>query len=228
MKPSKEDFIHIQYATFGSRFARYFLDTFSLCSMHSICKKLSKHSPHYTNPVLRPDAWVEHEKRVSRWTRGMQRVIPVDTVLWHGTTREEPVFHPSRVTFFGLEPMISVWYTLEEAEKKVYSGPAFVYQYRVIKPILLDRYIPTIAEHPGVETCLHPQVVLHGYSNYNALMGPFDLSVELTLQDKDLECIQLEKRYLVEPKELALLVEFPVSRLELKENGDKLILKKVK
>lgn len=192
--------------------------------MHVICQKLSKHSPCYTNPVLRPDAWVDHEKRVDRMTRGIQQVIPVDTVLWHGTTREEPVFHPGRITFFGLEPVISVWYTLEEAERTLHAGPAFVYQYRVVKPIPLDRYIPTIAEHPGVETCLHPQVVLHGYFNYNALMGPFDLSVELTLQDRDLECIQLEKRYQVEPRELRSLAEFPISRLLLKENGDKLLL----
>jgi hypothetical protein len=193
--------------------------------MDVLCKSLSRHSPCYTNPLFHPDPWKPFEQRVDQYTRGIQQTIPEGTILWHGTTREEPHFHPGRVSFFGLEPTISMWYTLEEAEKKQ-RAIGYVYQFRVDRPIALDRYIPTIAEHPGVETCLHPQVVLHGYDNYHALMGPFDLSVELTL-NRDLDSLRLEQRYVVDIKHLSELTAFPISSLCLKKRDNTLFFEKV-
>lgn len=178
--------------------------------MKSLCSTLSRKTPHCVNPLFALN---------SEWDLAQERVrsYVFEKVLSKGCIREGTrVYHgsmtpnldlsrldSSRITFFGLEPVICMWYTLEESEKRGTLGVSYIYEYRVEEPIAIDRYIAEIKEHPEQETCVHPQVALHGYDNYHALMGPFDLSIEVTLKHVDRSKLCLVKVYRVDTKMLS-------------------------
>jgi hypothetical protein len=195
--------------------------------MTTLCHRLSRHSPHYQNPLF-GDAWTEKEAEVKEYVyRNVIKdgCIKKGTTLYHGTTSKELVLDDHRATFFGLEPMISLWYTLEEAEKKREIRRGYVYKFRVTEPIRIERYIERIREHPGEECCVHPQVVLRGYDNYNACMGPFDLSIEVTLLAEQRKSLKITRVYEVDLEELQKYVEYPVTRLRLVKDRNQIKIK---
>jgi hypothetical protein len=194
-----------------------------------LCKKLSRGCPAFVNPLFALNGeWEREESLIHQYaSRHIGDTIQPGTLLYHGTRNSEldfDSFEPSRATFFGVEPMIALWYTLEESERLSLCGKSYVYEFVVTEPIALDRYIYSLKEHPGVETCVHPQVALHGYHNYHALMGPFDLSIEVTLTHTHLRKLSLRKRYGVDVERLSRLVSYPIGELNLIETVDELYL----
>lgn len=107
--------------------------------------------------------------------------IPKGTILYHGSTEEDLVFHKGSL-YFGLEPSISLWYILELQEKYRQEG-AFLYMY-VLTEDLPYVYTNRIQDHPSKNTlcerhiCLHPQFAYHG----SMLEEPFyNIAYELTV-----------------------------------------------
>jgi hypothetical protein len=201
--------------------------------MLTLCHHLSRHCPSYTNPLFSDDIWTEWEARAERHASRLlkQNQLQPQLTLYHGTCNPHlslDSLSPERPTFFGLEPVISMWYTLEEAEKQSLDGDyGYVYEFITTQPITISRYIPSIREHPGCETCVHPQIALHGYHNYNALKGPFDLSIEVTLQQGERDGLVQIGRYAVELKHLRELTGCSINQLRLIKTDDEMRFEKV-
>jgi hypothetical protein len=178
---------------------------------------LNRNIPNRVNPLFALEGeWDIHEERARRYSfchlLDDEMQIRPGTRLYHGTWNPDLVFTPGIQTFFGAEPVIAMWYTLEEAESKEAKGEvpsdySYVYEFEVIEPIHVDRYIDRIREHPSKkETCVHPQVALHGYNNYHALKGPFDLSIEITLMEKSR--LSFRKKYRIDTRLLRKYVSY--------------------
>ena len=195
--------------------------------MTTLCHRLSHHTPLYQNPLY-GDHWGDKETEVKKYVYSKVLVdgcIKKGTTLYHGTTNPSlslESLDPTRAMYFGLEPMISLWYTLEESERKKEIGKGYIYKYKTMEEIPIDRYIERIREHPGEECCVHPQVVLRGYDNYHACMGPFDLSIEVTLLKEQREKIRLLRVYQVDVKNLQELIALPVRELRLIKYKDEM------
>lgn len=180
----------------------------------------------YINPLFdRTGAYDAYEaaarRRVFRRVLDDSTRIRVGTRLFHGTWNPDLVFSPGRQSFFGLEPAIAMWYTLEEAERKESRGEtpgeySYVYAFEVVRPIPIDGYIDQIREHaPKNGVYVHPQVALRGY---NALRGPFDPSIEVTLMEK--EAIRLVQKYFIHIPTLKKYTFHP--RLVVYTTGDEI------
>lgn len=125
------------------------------------------------------------------------------TVLYHGST-EYPFLSEhdeSRMTFFGLDVIISLWYILESSylkmdvacltkmKKKVqYYG--YLYEFRLKDDLKITTIIDKLIQNPKnsavckktKSVCLHPQVSFHGVESfYRTLPNLFDLCNEVTL-----------------------------------------------
>jgi hypothetical protein len=172
----------------------------------------------YVNPLFDTKGfWDCYERsarrRVFRRVLDGENRIRAGTRLYHGTGNHDLVFEKGRQTFFGLDPVLAMWYTLEEAEKKESRGEvvqecSYVYEYEVVEPIPIDRYVDRIREHaPARGVYVHPQVALRGYNNYHALMGPFDPSIEITLMEK--EGIRLVQKYFIHVPTLRKYTFYP-------------------
>ena len=158
--------------------------------------------------------------------------IPVGTTLYHGSMdgngNDNNKFDKPKLTFFGIDVVISLWILPEQRKHKMYKelgydislsqkidynknhDKGYLYEFQVVKPIPVQ-IIEDLCQHPlEVETCktqpcLHPQI------------GPdspiYNLSTELTIDLKDYkDYILLQKKY-----------EVNINKLE--ENQDKLFSK---
>ena len=162
-------------------------------------------------------------------------IIPVGTKLYHGSMDANGngngngniKFDQQKLTFFGIDVVISLWILPEQRRAQMYKelgydislsqqddynknhDKGYLYEFQVVKPIPVH-LIEDLCQYPlEVKTCkekpcLHPQI------------GPdspiYNLSTELTMGMKNYKDIQLKKKY-----------EVDVNKLE--ENQDKLFSK---
>ena len=158
-------------------------------------------------------------------------IIPVGTKLYHGSMdgngNGNIKFDQQKLTFFGIDVVISLWILPEQRRAQMYKelgydislsqqddynknhDKGYLYEFQVVKPIPVH-LIEDLCQYPlEVKTCkekpcLHPQI------------GPdspiYNLSTELTMGMKNYKDIQLKKKY-----------EVDVNKLE--ENQDKLFSK---
>ncbi len=137
-------------------------------------------------------------------------VIPVGTILYHGSNEHNLNFNElkkDRITFFGLDFVISIWYILElnggfRMFTKYKHG--MLYEFKVIEPIPIH-LIHRLYDHPnGVSicnkekiACIHPQIGFHGSSTRT--YPPFELGIEVTMNMKHFKNhIQLIKTHVVD------------------------------
>lgn len=154
--------------------------------------------------------------------------IPVGTRLYHGSMDGNIKFDNPKLTFFGIDVIISLWILPEQRKNKMYKelgydislsqkieynknhDKGYLYEFQVVKPIPVQ-IIEDLCQHPlevemcKTQPCLHPQI------------GPdspiYNLSTELTIDLKDYkDYILLQKKY-----------EVNINKLE--ENQDKLFSK---
>lgn len=142
-------------------------------------------------------AWLPYREKMIQYINkdilDSKQQLPKGTKLYHGTLNDDfkPENLKDKITFTGLEPVISMWYTLEESltqSKSLYFG--YVYEFELIKPIHVDNIIKYLSKNPLEDdkckkygpVCIHPQVTFHG----SCRNPPYDLSIELTLPLKQL------------------------------------------
>jgi hypothetical protein len=147
--------------------------------------------------------------------------IPIGTKLYHGTCNANLDIQrlKDKITFLGLEPIISIWYTAEEARRRDTFG--YVYEFEVVRPIPIDYIIPDLETNPkGVKmcvkgaVCVHPQITFHDASE----SGPKDLSVEVTLMLKKMineGYLKFVQRFRTSIENLREMVDYPLQSLEL-------------
>ena len=85
-------------------------------------KKLPKSNPHnicdlspYIPKSLIPKEWEKPIKNVNTRIDSILQndCIPVGTKLYHGSLNNDVTFNPNKITFFGIDVLISLWYILE-------------------------------------------------------------------------------------------------------------------
>jgi hypothetical protein len=135
--------------------------------------------------------------------------LPIGTKLYHGSLDTNLDFRSltkDRITFFGLDVVISIWYILEMTLYYSYLRIGKLYEFTVVKPIPIY-LLSELFDHP-METkecskqvaCIHPQLAYHGDTDDPP---PYDLSIEVTMNMKYFkDYIQLNKTYLVNTKML--------------------------
>ena len=185
--------------------------------------------------------WISHRERLLSDIYQLfkddkdEYTIPVGTRLYHGTKNENFIKDIPRMknhmTFLGLEPIISIWYTAEEIGHS-YNDQLFsyVYEFIVEKPIKIDKIIKYITLNPALcdictrgGVCVHPQITFHNENEE----GPLDLSVEVTLMLKKLfneGFLKISNRYRTSIVNLDNMLYYPLSKLDLYLQDDLFIL----
>lgn len=123
----------------------------------------------------------------------MTHYLPKGTKLYHGSLDFYLTFDPScitcapnRLTFFGIDITISLWY-LYELNLKQNMKWGVIYEFEVIEDIPVH-VLEKVEEHPfdnkecsqkGV-ACIHPQFAYHGSTDHFG-----ELSMELTMNLSD-------------------------------------------
>ena len=123
------------------------------------------------------------------------KYLPRGTKLYHGTLENNLKFTDDiDITYFGLDFVISTWYTLEQSldfreQTGNYIHTGILYEFELTDQLRIDRFIKDIDTHPSDVTqcmegytCLHVQFAYHD----NNLNPPFNICYELTLNTKEL------------------------------------------
>ena len=146
---------------------------------------------------------------------GGKLYLPRGTKLYHGST-EYPFLgnNPNikRITFFGLDIDISIWYILElvrlEHFKKRdnFSQYGFLYLFTLTEDLEIHKLIELINTNPKDtrkcgkvgNVCLHPQVVFRGTTDDSPNI--YKLSSEVTLHYPVYESqLSLDRVYVIDP-----------------------------
>ena len=115
--------------------------------------------------------------------------IPKGTILYHGSLNPNLIedLKDNKSLFFGLEPSIAIWYTLELYELADKEGDLFLYIFQLEDDLTYD-YIKKFKNHPSRlkkcinNPCLHPQFVYHGDPLSDEYIIPsYNISIELTI-----------------------------------------------
>jgi hypothetical protein len=115
--------------------------------------------------------------------------IPKGTKLYHSSFIFDQKFNMDRITFFGIDIIISLWYLLEELLRPQHSNKRFglIYEFEVIEDIPVY-ILEKISNHPynsygeGVIckskqfACIHPQYAYHGNTHHFK-----EMSMEITM-----------------------------------------------
>tara|TARA_Y100000389_G_scaffold201820_1_gene245450 strand:+ start:1656 stop:2507 length:852 start_codon:yes stop_codon:yes gene_type:complete len=175
-------------------------------------------------PDFDPEEWKPLVRKMMRHyekviiKRGNKMYLPKGTKLYHGSL-EYPFLPASkskantgRMTFFGLDIDISLWYILELIEMEKYKKTigfnrfGFLYLFVVTQDIEIHKLIDLINDNPKEirsckklgNVCLHPQVAFRG-EVFNS-PSIYKLSSELTLHYQRYEKhLKLDKLYIVDP-----------------------------
>jgi hypothetical protein len=123
------------------------------------------------------------------------KYLPRGTKLYHGTLENNLKFTDDiDITYFGLDFVISTWYTLEQSldigeQTGNYTQTGILYEFELTDKLRIDRFIKDIDTHPSTitkciegYTCLHVQFAYHD----NKFNPPFNICYELTLNTKEL------------------------------------------
>jgi hypothetical protein len=146
--------------------------------------------------------------------------IPVGTKLYHSSFIYYQKFDQDRVTYFGIDIIIALWYLLEESEKSEYSDKnyGFIYEFDVIKDIPVY-ILENIKHHPynmvgdgficqnKEIACIHPQYAYHG-DPLHVNEKDKEMSTELTMNLKKYPIGEYIKRatHPITEKEIIYLV----------------------
>ncbi len=134
--------------------------------------------------------------------------IPVGTILYHGSLDSELNFNSlkkDRITFFGLDFIISIWYTLEMKRNYRYLKEGTLYEFKVVEPIPIH-IIHDLYDHPREVSicnkeklaCIHPQIAFHGSTES---LPPYDLCIEVGMNMKYFsKNIELIKKHTIDTK----------------------------
>jgi len=133
--------------------------------------------------------------------------LPIGTRLYHGSINQDLDFRSlknDRITFFGLDIIIALWYILERQRSYIHFRKGKIYEFIVVEPIplylLFELYDnPKDNSHCSKEgiACIHPQIVFHGDESTEP---PYDLSIELTMNMKYFkDYIKLRHTHIVDP-----------------------------
>lgn len=130
--------------------------------------------------------------------------ITVGTKLYHGSLQHNLNFNDlknkDRITFFGLDVVISLWYILEM--NALCNGK--LYEFVVVKDIPFN-LLCELTDNPkdyniykkSAISCIHPQVAFHGDTDSGP---PYDLCVELAMNVEYFkDYIKLKQTYIVDP-----------------------------
>lgn len=147
--------------------------------------------------------------------RGGKLYLPTGTKLYHGST-EYPFLgnNPNikRITFFGLDIDISIWYILElvrlEHFKKRdnFSQYGFLYLFTLTEDLEIHKLIELINTNPKDtrvcgkvgKVCLHPQAVFRGTTDDSPNI--YKLSSEVTLHYPVYKSqLSLDRVYVIDP-----------------------------
>ena len=116
--------------------------------------------------------------------------IPKGTKLYHSSLDFYQTFDEDRITFFGIDIIISLWYIVEMNNKK-YKRFGVIYEFDVIKDIPVY-ILESIGDHPyntyGPGTkcrskeyaCIHPQYAYHKEPNS---FGEMSMEVTMNLSN---------------------------------------------
>jgi len=146
------------------------------------------------------------------------------TTLYHGSTTYPFLGGQSdtnRMTFFGLDAIISIWYVLEgyllQNDRKCFkqkslqvSRYGYLYEFKLKNDLEVTKIIKLLVSNPKNDAsckkrnavCLHPQVSFHGVeSKYRKLPNYFDLCNELSLHYEVYKDIlgKPNKIYMIDP-----------------------------
>ena len=185
---------------FKKTYLESFLPTFDSEEWKPLVKKMIKH----------------YEKIIIR--KNNKIFLPKGTKLYHGSL-EYPFLPASkskadirRMTFFGLDIDISIWYILELIglerfnKSNNFNRFGFLYLFVITQDIEIHTLINLINDNPKEirscnklgNVCLHPQVAFRG-DVFNA-PSIYKLSSEITLHYQRYEThLKLEKVYIVDP-----------------------------
>lgn len=173
----------------------------------------------WERPVV---AMLRHYDRTLKKSPDGNFVMPAGTRLFHGST-EHPFLgdkpRPDKITFFGLDAVIALWYILEDALMS--NEPCrmnaringFLYEFVLTRDIEITHLIPQVVINPTDRqtpcarrkdaVCLHPQISFHGVSfasRRRDIVPIFDLCSEVTLRySRYKDSIKLLRTHHVDP-----------------------------
>ena len=148
-----------------------------------------------------------------------KKYLPKGTMLYHGSL-EYPFLSDlkNKMTFFGLDTSISIWYILELIQdlpsmfKKQYPRFGYLYAFRLKKDLPVTKIIKTIHENPkdflhcrmNKSVCIGPQSTSRG--NFReGVPDLYNISIELTFfYNYYKDYLELDSVYLVDPLALKL------------------------
>ena len=149
-----------------------------------------------------------------------KKYLPKGTMLYHGSL-EYPFLSDlkNRMTFFGLDTTISLWYILELMQdfpsmfKKQYPRFGYLYAFRLKKDLPITKIIETIHKNPkdswhcrmnNKSVCIGPQVSVRG-NFHEEVPDLYNISIELTFfYNYYKDYLELDSVYLVDPLALKL------------------------
>ena len=134
--------------------------------------------------------------------------IPIGKKLYHSSLNHELNFtnmkNKDRITFFGLDVVISLWYILEMNTFRSKTCNGKLYEFVVVKNIPFN-ILHELTDNPkdydiykrtGI-SCIHPQIAFHGNTESKP---PYDLCIELAMNMKYFkDYIKLKQTYIVDP-----------------------------
>ena len=154
--------------------------------------------------------------------------IPEGTKLYHGSFTYYQKFDEDRITFFGIDIIIALWYLFEQSEKEALGfydeNYGYIYEFDVIKDIPVHIYNeinPNPKNNPICMekeiACIHPQ---YAYRGNSATTNKKEMSTELTMNLQHYKIGEYIERT-THPKtqsEIIYLINMPRLRKIAKEN----------
>jgi hypothetical protein len=138
--------------------------------------------------------------------------LPAGTKLYHGSLDQHLTLSKDRITFFGLDVVISLWYILEmnQGRRKIKRQlQGTLYEFVTTRDIpvkVLTTITDEAAKTPECKMigCIHPQVAYHDITTLvSDPEPPFDLSIEVTLPMKHYrDALRLVRTYGVDIQKL--------------------------
>ena len=154
--------------------------------------------------------------------------IPRGTKLYHSSFTYYQKFDEDRITFFGIDIIIALWYLFEQSEKEALGfydeNYGYIYEFDVIKDIPVHIYNeinPNPKNNPICMekeiACIHPQ---YAYRGNSATTNKKEMSTELTMNLQHYKIGEYIERT-THPKtqsEIIYLINMPRLRKIAKEN----------
>ena len=173
------------------------------------------------------DEWIDLRDRILVYMEDQlievdgHKYLPKGTMLYHGSL-EYPFLsgsYKNKMTFFGLDTTISLWYILELMQdsasifKKQYPRFGYLYASRLKKDLPVTKIIKTIYKNPKESfhcrmykesVCIGPQVSIRGRF-HTEMPDLYNISIELTLfYNHYKDYFELDSVYLVDPLALKM------------------------